>query len=210
MAVFRNGILLGRLGNTTTYIRNGKLVTRATGTKITTKPTVLQLVGRQKTNVISAFLSPIRDPVQIGFNLYAKKRRKTPHGQAFAYTYHHALKGTYPNIEIDFSKVMISIGNIPSASDAKVAVVEEGLKFTWDSKFIPIESNWDDQAMVVAYFTAIERAVYITSGANRNMGTELLRLYEIPHGQVAETYITFISGNRKRISDSYYTGSVFW
>ena len=209
MAVQKNGLTIGRVGDTVTYLLNGELVTRRIG--ITDKkPTKPQLTFRQKTRVLNAFLRKITEFINVGFERDGLRLRKSAYALAFGYNLVHAFKGTYPKVAIEFKNVKLATGDMPEVSDVVVEVVSEGLKFSWNPESKDFGTHWTDQVMLMAYFPKLKKAMYITGGVNRNIGSCVLPFYQTSHGYIAETYIAFISNDRRSISNSIYTGQWFW
>lgn len=209
MAVQKNGLTIGRVGDTVTYLLNGELVTRRIG--ITDKkPTKPQLTFRQKTRILNTFLRKITEFINVGFERDGLRLRKSAYALAFGYNLVHAFKGTYPKVAIEFKNVKLAAGDMPEVSDVVVEVVSEGLKFSWNAESKDFGTHWTDQVMLMAYFPKLKKAMYITGGVNRNIGSCVLPLYQTSHGHIAETYIAFISNDRRSISNSIYTGQWFW
>lgn len=209
MAVQKNGLTIGRVGDTVTYLLNGELVTRRIG--ITDKkPTKPQLTFRQKTRILNTFLRKITEFINVGFERDGLRLRKSAYALAFGYNLVHAFKGTYPKVAIEFKNVKLAAGDMPEVSDVVVEVVSEGLKFSWNAESKDFGTHWTDQVMLMAYFPKLKKAMYITGGVNRNIGSCVLPLYQTSHGHIAETYIAFISNDRRSISSSIYTGQWFW
>lgn len=209
MAVQKNGLTIGRVGDTVTYLLNGELVTRRIG--ITDKkPTKPQLTFRQKTRILNTFLRKITEFINVGFERDGLRLRKSAYALAFGYNLVHAFKGTYPKVAIEFKNVKLAAGDMPEVSDVVVEVVSEGLKFSWNAESKDFGTHWTDQVMLMAYFSKLKKAMYITGGVNRNIGSCVLPLYQTSHGHIAETYIAFISNDRRSISNSIYTGQWFW
>ncbi len=209
MARQKNGVTTGKIGETVTYLLNGELVTRGIGVT-NKKPTKPQLTFRQKTRILNAFLKKIVEFIGVGFESEGLKERKRAYALAFGYNLVNAFKGAYPKMSIDFKKVKLTSGEMPDISNPTVEVVNEGFKFSWNPKTIELGTHWTDQVMLMAYFPKLKKAMYITAGANRDAGSCLLPLYETSHGHLAETYISFISNDRRSISNSIYTGQWFW
>lgn len=209
MALQKNGLTIGRVGDTVTYVLNGELVTRRIGVT-DKKPTRPQLTFRQKTRILNAFLRKITEFINVGFEREGLRQRKLAYGLAFGYNLVYAFKGTYPKMTIDFKNVKLASGNMPAVSDVVVEVVSDGLKFSWNPESRELGTHWTDQVMLMAYFPKLKKAMYITGGVNRNIGSCVLPLYETSHGHTAETYISFISNDRRSISNSIYTGQWFW
>lgn len=209
MALQKNGIINGKLGSTVSYLLNGNLVTRTIGfTK--KKPTKPQLTFRQKTRVLNAFFKKVGDFINVGFEFEGQKKNKKAYALAFGHNIVNAFKGIYPTVSIDFKNLRLTSGNMAEVSGIMVEVVNEGFKFSWDAESKESGMHWTDQVMLMAYFPELKKAMFITAGANRDIGTCLLPLYETSHGYVAETYISFISSDRRSISNSTYTGQWLW
>lgn len=209
MAIQKKGHAIGKLGQTVSYLLNGELVTRTIG--ITDKkPTKPQLTFRQKTKILNPFLKKVTEFINVGFELEAVKENKKPYAIAFGHNLVNAFKGTYPKMSIDFQKVKLSSGSMPLVSGIEVQVVNEGFKFNWNPDSIELGMHWTDQVMLLAYFPKLKKAMYITGGTNRDLGSCLLPLHTISRGHAAETYLSFITNDHRNISNSIYTGQWLW
>lgn len=209
MGTFKNGSESGRFGNTVTYLLNGKLVTRRIG-KSNKPATKLQAAVRLRTKLTSKFLRPLKEFVLVGFELDARRLKQQADNRAFAYNWRYATKGKYPDIFLNFPKVLLAFGTMPAPKSVTVVVVEDGFSFHWAPQEGRAGTHWSDQVMLVAYFPLLKTAAYMTAGAARYKGTDLLPIFDIAHGAVAETYIAFISNDRRSISRSVYAGRVTW
>ncbi|SEA99076.1 DUF6266 family protein [Pedobacter hartonius] len=196
---------IGRLGDTVTYIRLGKVVKRKIG-KSTKPATELQLKYRQKVKVANKLIEPVREFIKVGFEAGAKLARKTPHDLMLSYTLLNAVKGEYPNQEIDFTKVLFSQGKMQATSDLKAEQNDDGLKFTWNTTLIPNQFRADDQVMILVYFPELQSADFVIYAGNRGSGKAQFSILKNNKPTVMETHITFISSDHKRVSDSAYTG----
>lgn len=209
MAVQKNGVLNGKLGPTVSYYLNGELVTRTIGFTVK-KPTKPQLTFRQKTRILNALYKKIGDFINVGFELEGLRKNKRAYALAFGHNIVNAFRGIHPKVSIEYKNLKLTSGNMPEVSDITVEVVNEGFKFSWNPETKDQGMHWTDQVMLMAYFPELKKAMFITAGANRDIGTCLLPLYETSHGHIAETYISFISSDRRSISNSIYTGQCFW
>lgn len=209
MATFKNGYWHGKLGKTTTYPLNGVLVTRLIG-KSTKPPTELQQAVRLRTKLVSAFLFPVKEFIEVGYEREAKRLKRLPQNPAFSYNWKHAVIGEFPKLKIDFAKVLLSYGTMPPPINLQVIASDKGLIFNWAPQEGVTGTHWSDQVMLLAYFPKLKKSAYMTAGASRYKGTDLLVVFDIEHGHFAETYIAFISNDRKSISKSVYVGKVRW
>lgn len=209
MAVNKNGFLSGKIGNTVTYPLNGVQVTRGIGVN-TKAPTVAQLGVRQRTRVVNDFLKQVSEFTSVGFDLCARKAKKRTYALAFGSNWESGLKGTYPDIEVDFENIRLSEGKLPSTEEFVLTVEPEGLRYNWSAASTGSGVHWSDQVMMLAYFPKLKKAFYCTAGASRVSGTDLLPVHYEKKALVVETYLAFISNDRKKISNSIYTGQLIW
>lgn len=209
MATFKNGYWHGKLGKTTTYPLNGVLVTRLIG-KSTKPPTELQKGVRLRTKLVSAFLFPVKEFIEVGYEREAKRLKLLPQNPAFSYNWKHAVTGEFPKLKIDFAKVLLSYGTMPPPVNLQVIASDKGLIFNWGPQEGVTGTHWSDQVMLLAYFPKLKKSAYMTAGASRYKGTDLLVVFDVEHGHFAETYIAFVSNDRKSISKSVYVGKVRW
>jgi len=196
---------IGRLGDTVTYIRLGKVVKRKIG-KSTKPATELQLKYRQRVKVANKLIEPVREFIKIGFKTEAQLAKKTPNDLILSHTLLNAVKGEYPNQEIDFTKVLFSKGKMEATPGLKVNQNDGGLEFTWNTYLVPNQFRADDQVMILVYFPELQSADFVLYAGNRGGGKAQFSMLKNPKPTILETYITFISSDRKRVSDSAYTG----
>lgn len=199
----------GRVGNTVTYVLNGQVVKRTIG-KISKKATIAQLSVRQKTKIITEFLNPVKEYINIGFEFEARlAQKKNAHNIATSYNWLNAFTGVYPEQKIDFSKILLSRGSLPVTNDIDVKVVDNSIEFTWDKNIVTDRIKGSDRVMLLAYLPKENRAISLIGGAERLEGGEYLIIPGYKQGIHIETYVSFVSADYKSISNSVYTGKVF-
>jgi hypothetical protein len=209
LKVESNRGFIGRVGNTVTYVLNGRVVKRTIG-KSSKKVTIAQLSVRQRTKIITEFLNPVKEYINIGFEFEARLvQKKNAHNIATSYNWLNAFTGVYPDQKIDFSKVLLSRGNLPVTNNIDVKVVDNRIEFTWDKNTVTDRIKGSDRVMLLAYLPKENRAVSLIGGAERLEGGEHLIIPEYKHGIHIETYVSFVSADYKSISNSVYTGEVF-
>ncbi|MBB6500544.1 DUF6266 family protein [Pedobacter cryoconitis] len=212
MAIFSKGSndgFTGRIGNTVTYWRYGKLVKRTIGLR-TDVPTVPVLRSRQVTALTTALLKPVKSFIAVGFELEGKLELKSYYTVATSYNRLNAISGTYPEQRIDFTKVLFSRGKMPVTPNISVRRTEEGLIFNWDASFTEVGVNGNDQVMLMAYAPGSSGTVFQLNAGRRSEGEASLSIRKRRKPLLLETYISFISENRKRVSNSIYAGQVIW
>lgn len=205
MAKFDSGFLLGftgKLGNVIVYKRNGKYFARSVPKKRKDNPTPTQLELRAKFALMSAF---IRQMSPVLAKTY-KSERYAHSNSAFARNYDHAICGSYPDLSIDFSKVLLANGNLESTHQAMVKLHGAGkVKFTWNHACYGIGSADHDNVVLICYCPELKKLHWTVGPAIRSDGKAVLALPEF-QGKEMHAWMTFIS--RTDVAQSAYCGSV--
>jgi len=201
--------LTGTKSGTVYYRLNDIQVARGIGIN-NKKATLPQQTVRQATRVTSCFLTDVMAYVNIGFEALGKKTRTNQQNQAFSYNRKNAVSGIYPNVKIDFNKVLLSIGTKPLPQHISFAVSNEGIVVKWNTDVNLKDAFWDDQVIMIAYFPVLRTSVFLGGGTMRYKGTEIVPLVGIKKGNVMHVYFSIIANNRKTISNSTYLGEMTW
>ncbi|WGQ12425.1 DUF6266 family protein [Pedobacter gandavensis] len=209
MAIFTVGPFgrpSGKIGNLVFYTLNGQLVARGIGKP--GKPSLKQLANRQAMSATMDFLKPMTDFINVSFKSEAEGSLKNPHNLATSYNKKHALTGEYPNICVDYTKVILSKGQLESANELKISKGENGLHLSWDNGITENGEN-DDLLMVMISHPGRKRATSYLNAARRADGTCFLPLAkDWMLGEQMEIYVCFKSANGQLISDSTYVGNL--
>lgn len=119
--------------------------------------------------------------------------------------------GEYPDYRIDFSKVVVSKGDLPVPLNASVTLSGNLLTFKWDIEPQTGSTRNEDQVMLLAYLPDTKNAASIVGGPGRSVGEAVLKIFPQTGDGTAngkdtavETYIAFISKGREQVSDSVY------
>lgn len=196
----------GRIGNTVYYVRNGKQLARKLG-KIEKPATKAQLTCRQRLKVLSVFFKPVKAFINLGF---AKLVAGTPafaYNAAVKYNLEQATVGEYPDVQLDYSKIRVSKGNLLPAYNAVLNKEAAGLRFSWETTGMGYQDRYD-AAMILVYFPEGPEALCMLNAGQRQEGTVFLALDELRLKKEAHCYLAFISENRSEVSDSLYLGAV--
>lgn len=215
MAILRYGLagmLSGKLGNVVVYHVLGKEVVRMKG-RISKAPTEKQLANRQRLSVITKFLVKMKPFIEVGFGPAARAARVYPMNEVVKWNKSVALKGVYPDFQVDFEKVLLSKGDLPGLEGVSIVLEGNVLRFSW---LVPGGLMWPrswDQVMLLAFFPDVVadgsefwQAYFVLSGARRKQGFDVL---EIPAALVSErieVYVAVVSDDRGEVSTSQYLG----
>jgi hypothetical protein len=211
MARLKKGLLngfFGAIGNLEGYQYKGQYVIRSRRAPAVVPPSEKQLACRAKMRIINDLLSRFPEFVKFGFAETASDQMFTGYNAAVAYQLKHAITGSYPNYEIDYSKLRLAEGriNIDGLSPS-VSLQGDTLLFSWTPTVN--SPNSTDHVMLLAYAPVLKEAVYNLCGAKRRAGQETLRLSESWQQQKIETYMAFRGESNGQYSNSIYLGSIF-
>jgi len=209
MGKIKQGILGGFSGKVGSVIGSswkGISYMRGKAVSIKNPQTLQQMRQRNKFALALSVLQPIVAFIRVGFKRYAYK--KSEFNAAMSYTIKNAIVGTYPDYEIDFSKLLVSRGTLTGANNAAAQTVTGKIKLTWEDNTGIGEAKATDKSMAVAINPAKGEAAYITDGAPRSAGQEDLAVSPFWVGDEVEVYLAFISENGKDVASSAYCSSV--
>ncbi|PYF74751.1 DUF6266 family protein [Pedobacter nutrimenti] len=195
----------GRIGNIVYYMLGETNVARGVG--ITTKAsTQAQLRQKLITKMRSELLRDLLDFVNTGFSIEAMQHSDNGFNRAVKNN-PGIITGIYPDLEIAYDQVLLSKGRLNPAQNWKVNLVEAGLEYTWDTDPQMPWPQATDQVMLLAYFPQQQKVFYTLFGNSRLSGSDFLEIPPSLQDKYMETYMSFISADRKQLSDSIYTGS---
>ena len=208
MARIKKGIMgpiTGTIANIVGYERLGTPCVRrkadATGRVFSEK----QQAHHLRVKLANSFMNPSKNFINIAFSL-STTGGQTAHNVAISQVIRSGCKGDFPNLELDFENLLVADGDLEKARNPKVALIGTSLKFTWDYDNMQEFANRDDQVMLLAFSPETGQSFYTLGGARRSTGMEMLEVYPELDQQSFETYIAFITEDRKQISRSMYTG----
>jgi len=197
------GTLTGKLGNLVSYQLNGVNVIRHIG-KINKAPTLGQLAVRQKMAVVIKFQRSFLTFVNTGFEHEARSSNKNQHNLAVSYNFKHATQGEYPNITVDYSKALVTKGNLAPALNPTAVLTGTELNINWE---VSPNMSWEiknDRTMLLIFCPELNKSVYVLSGNRRSTGNDGIELPPNFQNKDLHIYLAFTAGNRKSVSDSVY------
>lgn len=202
-----NGPFKGKVGSIIGYQLNGQNVIKGLPKKSAKnkRGSIAQKACRSKFIKIQRFLKPILPFIQIGFNMEARSRLLSAHNAAKSYS---LLNAFTVDGELDYSKVMVTYGDLPKPLNVKVETDDIGLHFSWTDNSDRRADHSNDQVMLLAYDIAEGFPYFMFSGARRKAVQETLAISKRSKGKELHLWIAFISDNRQQISMSTYVGTV--
>ena len=211
------GPIVGKLANTVGYVRKGQAVIRINARKPKRKKarTPAQQAVNLKFKLVKAFISVINGFTNVGFKLDVEGTTKIAQNNAVSYNIKDAIKGEFPDFELDYSKIIVSKGTLMPPLNPTVELEDNQLRIKWEVNPGLSRERRRDQVMMLAYLPVSKETSYVLSGARRTAGEDVLEIdyrktdhYSQKKDTSIEVYVAFIADDRQSISDSVYAGRI--
>ena len=210
MSVIKQGILGGFSGKTGTVIGSswkGIAVMRGIAPSIAQPNTPAQLAQRAKFSVAGKFLRPLIPFLRIGFRSQAVKM--SGFNAAMSYNLQNALTGTYPDYDVDYTKALVTEGNLTGALNPEVTATVAGeIGYTWEDNSDDTIALKDDKVLLVVYNPAKKRAITVIDGNTRAGGSQSITLPSTFTGDEVQCFISFANATRSVVSNSEFVGGI--
>lgn len=165
-----------------------------------------QLANEEKMKFVNQLLIPFHPYVNVGFANLAIA--KTALNAAYSRNFHQAVMGIYPNLSVDYSKMLISTGDLPGLNQPVMSLTAaDTIQLSWQHNTDP-RASFDDQLMLMLYCPELHLADGFIGGVKRI--AEQLSYKFLPEmaGKTLEVYLGVTSLSRKKIADSIYLGRI--
>ena len=210
MAIIPNGItgpFVGKVGPVVGYVSRGKAIMRGRpDVGKSRKPSILQRQQHAKFSLMNKFLAPI-----IPFLNETKKTVDidlTGYNKAFSYNVKNAIAGTYPDLMIDYSMVLLSRGDLPNVKSSQAESQSSGqITFHWTDNSGTGLALGGDKTFIVVFCEELKDWIYGLDLSERSTGSCLFDVAKFS-GRLVQVYIGFLSANGNEVSDSLYVGAV--
>lgn len=209
MAKLKRGILgplTGKIGPVVTSSWKNTVYVRAMPRKNNEPPTPAQVANREKFKFIHSMLRPLRPFIKEGFHHLATDVMEI--NLAFSIVYHKAVTGTYPDLVVDYSQLVLSEGRLlPLIAPVMLMDAQNTLNLIWDVEWRPY-SSYSDLVMLVVHCPALATAGGFSSGVERGERNCSFTIPSRMNGHEVDVYISLLASNRKQASNSQYLGRV--
>jgi hypothetical protein len=210
MAIITQGIMGGFSGTVGTVVGSrwrgiNIMRSRATYSK-DRMHTPAQLDQQLKFGLVNRFTKTLSPLLTITHKRYAQ--RKTGCNSAVSYLLEHAVTGSSPAFELDYSKVLISRGPLMGAQEAAATADPDAMiNFRWRDNSSVAGTKTSDRAIVVVYCPALQQSRYAITTATRSSEAVSLQALGFS-GYTVHTWLGFIAENEKQIANSVYAGAL--
>jgi len=209
MGTYKKGILgsfSGKVGTVVGSSWNGIEYMRSLPKPSSKAPTDLQMLQRAKLGMATGFLQPISALINIGYKSLAI--RQTAFNVATSQLLAEAITGVYPDLTIDYPKVLISKGNLTGAWGPAATSAASKVNVTWQDNSVSGTAKATDKAMLLVYNPDKSQYVFTTGGDDRSSLADSLDVPADFVGDTVHVWMAFISADKKAVSTSLYISEV--
>lgn len=210
MATYNKGILgafSGKVGPVVGATWRGKDVMRSLPKKGNRLPTESQQVQRKKFTMTTEFISGIQPVVKRYFG--RDNGNKTRRNQAMSYLMKEAIVFNDPDYEWDYSKILISKGDLLGIDNGQVvAGAGQSIDLSWSNNSDQGEALASDKLVVVVYEPTLKATVYSLNASTRSSESVTLELPNYLADLKVQVWATFAAEDDALVATSHYLGSV--
>lgn len=209
MGTISKGILggfSGKVGHVVGASWKGIDYMRSKSGKRSGPPTASQLIQQEKFGLMTKFLRVFAALVTVTFKSFAKGQ--TGINAAVSYNLQNAVSGTQSPFSVDYSKVLLSRGDLPLApSCIAMPLAGNKVKFTWENNAGSGIAKDTDKSIPIVWGGEFNEAVFsLTDGASRSVMEMVLDCSSM-NDTAVHTWLAFMSEDGKKLSSSVYTGT---
>jgi hypothetical protein len=208
MAILKQGLfgpITGKLGNFVTASWKGINYVRQAPHKSKKPLTAAQIAVQERFKFINRLNKPLNPYFKAGF--FELAIHKSELNVAFSQTSKNVVSGTYPDFQVDWSKLSISAGRLSSLESVELTqTVSQVLDLSWDVEYWKSHCAYDDQVMVAILCPELEMADGFIGATRRadlrctvNFSSKFI-------GKEIAVYIGVFAMNRRMASRSQFLG----
>lgn len=214
MGTLRNGILGGIRGKVGPVVgakwRNLDVL-KARPKPTTKDPKEAQVYQRSIFGMVNSSLKGLKKFIKIGFQ--SSKKTMSPMNAAVQYSLRRAVSANAQTFYLDYSKVKISLGPLPVATNLAVLLQpNQELSIAWSAyrEIDPaVQMERDNDKLMVAIYDPFKKRLYGSDGIFKR--SDLSAGFQLPLAFIGiplHIWFFFTSESGKLVSDSVYLGSV--
>lgn len=211
MGKFIKGVLGGFSGKIGTVIGsnwNGIDYMRSLPRPSSKSPTDLQLTQRAKFGFANGFLGPLGSLINMGFKTQAFK--KTGFNMAITHFMAEALTGTYPDFDIDYTKVLFSKGPLEIVwNTVATSTIPGEISLAWQDNTDMGTAKATDKVVIIIYNPSEAKFVYkLDNAPNRSAAMDTIGVPDSFSGDTVQVWIATMTPDKTVFSTSLYAGQI--
>ncbi len=199
-----NGGFSGKVGSVVGYKWKGKDVIRGLPRKSHKPRSEARLANEQAMKLIMGALAPLKVFIRVGFRNAVESLDMTAFNLALSLNKKQAIKGEYPNLEIDWGKFQISQGELPGLEDVTANWGDAGLTLSWSDNAGAAKAYGTDSLSIVVYSHQTDQWYNFLNNTSRDAQGCDLPANEKWIGTDVEVFLSMVSFGGELVSDSMH------
>ncbi|RZK80548.1 MAG: hypothetical protein EOO92_07460 [Pedobacter sp.] len=210
MGKYKKGILgnfRGKVGSVIGSVWKGIYYMRSISETSSADPSPAQLNARLRFAMVINFLSNIKTTINVGYQKFTKGI--TPLNAAASYLLKYGVTGTAPAYEINYPKVVISVGDLDNLENLSALSSTPGeIKFDWDVNVGMQDGLPTDRVTIVAFCPELDKFITVRNVVARSATTYTLSFPANFSGSAVYLWVMLTSADGKEVSKSQYMGNL--
>jgi hypothetical protein len=210
MAFMQKGLMggfTGRIGDKIGYVVNGVQYVRSAPKKRSSPVSTEQKIQREKFSLMTKFLSPLASFINEVHKYH--NHRKTGYSKLFPLNYREALTGQYPDFGIDHHRIRLTTGSLSGPVQMHVYCSGRGvLNFNWKDNSCGERDSSPFDLLYLAFYDEDKKSWEIRKNIALREDNFLTIHMDDHRGNLLQIYSGFISGDKRRVSNSHYLGMI--
>lgn len=170
----------------------------------TTKQSDAQRSYRMKFSLANSILSLIREVIKVSFVKHDKGRR-SGYNTAVGSFMAKAVRGDYPNLEVNFSAMEVSRGTLPGLSKWEFSLTNEKISLSWIFETNKTNAYGDDSVQLILFNLLTRSFTLVVDIAKRS--DERIDYFVHPSQKGDYVAWVFVSNrNQTNSSNSHFLG----
>jgi hypothetical protein len=201
------GNIRGILGNIEWYVRNGQNLMRTRRTKSTKPKSAGRLANEMRIALVNKFLGSMLPFIREGYPIAIRsKPSQSAHNAAMSYITKNAVTGEYPDLKIDYTKVLLTKGNLSNAGlNFQVKFRYNKVIYSWIADNSP--AHYSDKLMALMYAPSLNESLILQNSALKSSGSDRTVFPSVFwHGIEVYVYLSFVSPVTRQCSNSIVIG----
>ncbi|SKB37925.1 hypothetical protein SAMN05660841_00131 [Sphingobacterium nematocida] len=126
------------------------------------RESIAQLEVRQRFKIAIKLVRSLMPFLKLGYRAKCKRQKKLkPHNIAVAQVFKEVIRGTYPDLVIDYSALVLSEGSVHNLYNSKILVTAGLIELTHDSSLNHKWNYYDDKVIWVLYCPTLEECISV-------------------------------------------------
>jgi hypothetical protein len=213
MARTKKGILGDQIaGSLSTLVfssRNGIPYIRTKPANYRDAKTPKQLANRMRLGLLSGLLKTFKPVIQIGFN--NPPLGKSSRDIAYSTNSKEVIKGSYPDMYIDYSAFVISIGNGSPISEVEANLIKNEIHISWNASAKLSEAGSPNDRLMAVTFNSTNNTLNMNQFVGKRVDAQAIIALtnselkkHTTQTPALHLWLSFISPDGQTLSESRY------